>query len=136
MGVVNGRLAISVMQGLNGGNAGFSIVKSLCAGHQGVDPSTMANLMITMDSSDHTDVNANTDEIDPFFANGTDDSSTEESAGGDGVWPPDSYVSTTMTVGMVGNVNIVQVGLEIELFNVSSMAPSTITIYVDNIVLN
>jgi hypothetical protein len=136
LGVVNGRLAISVMQGLNGGNAGFSIVKSLCAGHQGVDPSTMATLMITLDSSDPTDVNANTDEIDPFFANGTDDSSTEEAAGGGSGWPPNNYTGTAMTIGMAGNENVVQVGLEIELFNVSSTAPSTVTIYVDNVVLN
>jgi hypothetical protein len=46
-------------------------------------------------------------------------------------------VSTaTTTIGTAGGENIVQVGLEIELFNVSSTAPSTVTIYVTNIVLN
>jgi hypothetical protein len=134
MGVANGRLAISVMPGLSGGNPGFSIVKSLCAGHQGVDPSMTANMVVTMDSSDPTDVNENSDELAPFFANGTDDSSTEESAGQDAGWPPDNYTSTTMTFGTIDNMNVVQVGLEIDLFNISSTA--TVTIYVDNIAVN
>jgi hypothetical protein len=135
--VAGGMLEISVMQGLNGGNAGFSIVKSLCAGHQGVNPSVTTNVKVTMNSSDPTDVNANTDELDPFFANGTDNSSTDEAGGNPASWPPDDYVSTaTTTIGTAGGENIVQVGLEIELFNVSSTAPSTVTIYVTNIVLN